>query len=758
MRDQYKILGVPRNANRTDIDKAYHKLKAKFSSEDLDDPYFRNLYRKIIEAYNILSNENLRANYDRKFKREDSTPLSKPIEKIELVPVINYFRANVDTLKYEENISLDWKTTNADLVVIEPLGKVEATGSREFQQKDQGKKDVVFTLKATNSISGESLSRTLIIKNKSPEISPSYPSEPKNSEAKSQSIPKAITSSPEKNIKKETENKVKKQGVKMLAIPGGALVFVLLIIFFFVGRRDFFQTEKQDLIQEILPEQNSPVISVLEAEESIEVRFNPISEVFNGSEVVYYDIDDILEELIFDLKANARPNLPGFNADMLHFFNDNENPVQWENSGRSGDSYLYTYDGAVNIGFKQESFYGERSLILDKLDVKKYGKYKDDSWSLQKLSFMARDSGPPFWSKDASWKGLENLFNNRFKNVVLLERTKNGNELLHTINNLDPGEYQGYVTNEVDQIIPVSIIKDSGDEVSSSLEVSFHNSMNSLYKNADNEDFTPEEKIINLSRAEDQRDFYLVSSFYADEINIYWETENISNYDLREMYEGAWNTTEYSKNNILFIKVLDEQNFDVEIEFSYVDKKSGDTISQISTNRYIFNNEGLITEVYGIISNPNIAEPKISSDKKEMDSGIIKTKKVSNSYQIENTIGEVPFTVVENVPIFPGCEKLGNNNQRKKCMSEKIDEFVRKNFNSDLGSQLGLTGITQVMVQFKIDKEGNVTDVRSRAPHPRLEQEAARVINSLPKMIPGKQRGKTVGVMYSLPIVFQVQD
>ena len=85
-------------------------------------------------------------------------------------------------------------------------------------------------------------------------------------------------------------------------------------------------------------------------------------------------------------------------------------------------------------------------------------------------------------------------------------------------------------------------------------------------------------------------------------------------------------------------------------------------------------------------------------------------------------------------------------------------KFVRKKFNADLGSQLGLTGINRVIVQFKIDKSGNVTDVRSRAPHPRLEEEAARVINSLPKMQPGKQRGKPVGVMYSLPIVFQVQD
>jgi len=125
---------------------------------------------------------------------------------------------------------------------------------------------------------------------------------------------------------------------------------------------------------------------------------------------------------------------------------------------------------------------------------------------------------------------------------------------------------------------------------------------------------------------------------------------------------------------------------------------------------------------------------------------------------VEEEIADVPFAVIEDVPIFPGCENLSNNDQRKKCMSEKVQDFVNKKFNTDLGSQLGLSGVNRIIVQFKIDKNGNITEVRSRAPHPRLEQEAARVINALPKMKPGKQRGKPVGVMYSLPIVFQVQD
>lgn len=118
---------------------------------------------------------------------------------------------------------------------------------------------------------------------------------------------------------------------------------------------------------------------------------------------------------------------------------------------------------------------------------------------------------------------------------------------------------------------------------------------------------------------------------------------------------------------------------------------------------------------------------------------------------------EVPFAVIENVPVFPGCER-GNNAKKRKCMSEKIAKFVQRKFNTELAGDLGLSGRQRISVIFKIDKLGNVTGVRARAPHPRLEKEAQRVINLLPKMQPGKQRGKAVIVPYSLPIIFQVQD
>lgn len=162
-------------------------------------------------------------------------------------------------------------------------------------------------------------------------------------------------------------------------------------------------------------------------------------------------------------------------------------------------------------------------------------------------------------------------------------------------------------------------------------------------------------------------------------------------------------------------------------------------------------------EIIEVVEDEEEVEEDVIESTETTQEEIVEVREVVEA-PVEEEIADVPFAVIENVPIFPGCENMANNEQRKKCMSEKVQEFVQRRFNTDLGSQLGLTGVNRVIVQFKIDKQGNITDVRSRAPHPRLEQEAARVINSLPKMQPGKQRGKPVGVMYSLPIVFQVQD
>lgn len=123
----------------------------------------------------------------------------------------------------------------------------------------------------------------------------------------------------------------------------------------------------------------------------------------------------------------------------------------------------------------------------------------------------------------------------------------------------------------------------------------------------------------------------------------------------------------------------------------------------------------------------------------------------------EEVVEDVAFVVIENVPIYPGCK--GSNAQLRACFSDQVAKFVGEKFNIELASDLGLVpgSIQKIFVVFKIDKNGNIIDINARAPHKKLQEEAIRVINLLPKMTPGMQRGKPVGVKYGLPIVFKVE-
>ena len=118
---------------------------------------------------------------------------------------------------------------------------------------------------------------------------------------------------------------------------------------------------------------------------------------------------------------------------------------------------------------------------------------------------------------------------------------------------------------------------------------------------------------------------------------------------------------------------------------------------------------------------------------------------------------ELPFAVIENVPVFPGCEGLPKNKQRE-CFDEKMDEHVRKHFSyPQRAAEELIQG--RVQVQFMIDKNGNATDIKVRGPKggELLEKEAIRIFSKLPKFIPGKQRNKPVGVRYAKPVTFKLQ-
>ena len=122
--------------------------------------------------------------------------------------------------------------------------------------------------------------------------------------------------------------------------------------------------------------------------------------------------------------------------------------------------------------------------------------------------------------------------------------------------------------------------------------------------------------------------------------------------------------------------------------------------------------------------------------------------------EVEEDI-DVPFAVIEDVPIFPGCEKVPKS-QRRTCFQEQINKHIRKNFRyPEIAQEMGIQG--RVYVQFVIAKDGAITNIRMRGPDKNLEKEAQRIISKLPQMTPGKQRGRAVRVPFSIPITFRLQ-
>ncbi|NER17417.1 energy transducer TonB [Spongiivirga citrea] len=140
-------------------------------------------------------------------------------------------------------------------------------------------------------------------------------------------------------------------------------------------------------------------------------------------------------------------------------------------------------------------------------------------------------------------------------------------------------------------------------------------------------------------------------------------------------------------------------------------------------------------------------------EKSEIDSLIPFEPKAIILEEFENV--DVPFAVVDEVPVFPGCEDVVESQQRA-CFQSKLKSFIAANLNNDLPESLGIVGRQTVYVNFVIDSTGSISRIRSRGDYTFLNQEAERVIGLIPRMIPGRQRGRDVNVPFSIPIDFNV--
>ena len=110
----------------------------------------------------------------------------------------------------------------------------------------------------------------------------------------------------------------------------------------------------------------------------------------------------------------------------------------------------------------------------------------------------------------------------------------------------------------------------------------------------------------------------------------------------------------------------------------------------------------------------------------------------------EEVVEQEIFQIVEEMPAFPGGE-------------QKLMEYVAKNIKyPQIARETGIQG--RVFVGFVVEPDGSISNVKLlRGIGGGCDEEAMRVIKSLPKWKPGKQRGKAVRVSYQIPVFFKLQ-
>jgi len=146
------------------------------------------------------------------------------------------------------------------------------------------------------------------------------------------------------------------------------------------------------------------------------------------------------------------------------------------------------------------------------------------------------------------------------------------------------------------------------------------------------------------------------------------------------------------------------------------------------------------TTVFEIVEDEEEIEEEIELDDMEID----EDTEVEFIEEVEEVEEEQIFTIVEQMPTFPGGEA-------------ELFKYLGKSIKyPQMAQDAGIQGV--VFVTFLVDKDGGVKNVKVlRGIGGGCDQEAIRVVKKMPKWKPGRQRGKSVKVQYNLPIKFTLK-
>ncbi len=120
---------------------------------------------------------------------------------------------------------------------------------------------------------------------------------------------------------------------------------------------------------------------------------------------------------------------------------------------------------------------------------------------------------------------------------------------------------------------------------------------------------------------------------------------------------------------------------------------------------------------------------------------------------VEEDMDDWLVHIKEEMPRFPGCEEVSNEEERKKCSEKKLLTFIYSRIKLRPHCQ-PVEGT--VIVQFTVEKDGQLTNIKIlREIFPAYGEEVIQIIKQMPRWIPGRQMGKVVPVRYTIPVRFK---
>ena len=211
------------------------------------------------------------------------------------------------------------------------------------------------------------------------------------------------------------------------------------------------------------------------------------------------------------------------------------------------------------------------------------------------------------------------------------------------------------------------------------------------------------------------------------------------------------------------------------VTYAAIEKK---TYDKTTSSLGVVNMNAMMDEDIPITERPEPVKPKtppppapekieVVEDEKEVEETVIESTETDENEAVEideiveiaeaeEFLEDVNFMIIEDAPVFPGCK--GGKKELKDCFSRMVQKHFSRKFDAELPNELGLSpGKKRVFIGFKIDRKGYVVNIQARAPHPKIKDEVIKVMNLLPKMKPGRQRGKAVGVSYNIPFSLLVE-